>query len=433
MIGIVVDHPSRDLPSLCILASEFIKKNIKIALIPSYKIEHALLENPSLFEVIIFNFFRAENYKTILYAKSKNIKVAILDQESVAGTDGLGMANIFKNKILKKYLSCIDYYFFPSKLIMKECLKYNKNKPLNCIVTGYQRLDIVKRRITTVKEKNFVIICTNFPLVNPAFSTKKDIIDSEIKYRSENMMADKLKKNISEIELTFKNFTTEISKIINNFKKVTFVIRPHPFENAKYWKTFEKYKNCIVTNQFNSLEWIIKCSALIHIDCTTSVEASLLNKPSISPWYANKKNEDDGVFKLANECTYLCKSYTIFKKKLELAIKKKLTSKTSKNIDKFFYSPKKLSSTIIVNNILLKSCGSKKVGIIRLNLISYIKFFLEKFGGKKIHDIFLSIYRGSFVSKQRREKSFSLKQIRMYFLPSTKIIKKKFFFILSKN
>ena len=119
MIGIVVDHPSRDLPSLCILASEFIKKNKKVALIPSYKIEHALIANPNIFEVIIFNFYRLENYKTILYAKSKNIKVAILDQESVAGIDGLGMTNVFKNKILKKYLSYIDYYFFPSKLIMK--------------------------------------------------------------------------------------------------------------------------------------------------------------------------------------------------------------------------------------------------------------------------------------------------------------------------
>ena len=67
MIGIVVDHPSRDLPGLSILASEFIKKKIKVALIPSYKIEHALLENPGVFKTIIFNFYRLENYKTILY------------------------------------------------------------------------------------------------------------------------------------------------------------------------------------------------------------------------------------------------------------------------------------------------------------------------------------------------------------------------------
>lgn len=431
MIGIVVDHPSRDLPSLCILASEFIKKNKKIALIPSYKIEHALLANPNIFEVIIFNFYRLENYKTILYAKSKNIKVAILDQESVAGIDGLGMTNVFKNKILKKYLSYIDYYFFPSKLIMKECLKYNKKNPSNCIVTGYQRLDIVKKKITSVKKKNFIIICTNFPAVNPAFSTKKDIISSEIKYRGDYLVASKLKKNISEIDITFKNFTNEISKIISNFRKINFIIRPHPFENTAHWKILEKYKNCKVTNELNSLEWITKCLALIHVDCSTSVEASLLNKPSISLLYANKKNKNNAVFKLANECSYLCRSFGIFKKNLKLAIKKRLKAKISINVKKFFYSPEKLSSTIIVENILLETYNKKNLGIIKLSLISYIKFFLEKFLGEKIHDLFLAAYRGVFVYMQRKKKNFSSLQISTYVSPGIKIKKNKFFYTLS--
>jgi surface carbohydrate biosynthesis protein len=430
MIGIVVDHPSRDLPGLCILASEFIKKKIKIALIPSYKIEHALLENPKIFKVIIFNFYRVENYKTILYAKSKNIKVAILDQESVAGIDGMGLANVFKNKTLKKYLSYIDYYFFPSKKIMKECLKHNKINPSNNIVTGYQRLDIIKKKITNVTNKNFVIICTNFPSVNPGFSTTKKIIASEIKYRGNKALANKLKENTSNTNLTFKIFSNEISKIINNFKEINFIIRPHPFENKEYWKKFEKFKNCKITNNYNSLEWIQKCLALIHVDCTTSVEASLLKKPSISPWYVNK-NEANAVFKLANECSYLCKSYAILKNNLELAIKQKLKPKITKEIKKIFFSPKKLSSTIIVKNILSTRYKKLKPELTKLNLISYVKYFLERFFGNKIHDIFLSAYRGRYVSKQRMEKQFSTDLIKLYISSDVKIITKKFFFLLS--
>jgi hypothetical protein len=161
------------------------------------------------------------------------------------------------------------------------------------------------------------------------------------------------------------------------------------------------------------------------------VEATLLNKPSISLLYANKKNKDNAVFKLANECSYLCKSFEVFKKNLELAIKKKLKAKMSNNIKKFFYSPKKLSSTIIVENILLETYNKKNVGKIKLSVISYIKFFLEKFFSEKMHDIFLAAYRGWFVYMQRKKKKFSSHQISMYVSPRIKVIKNKFFYTLS--
>jgi len=434
MIGIVVDHPSRDLPNLCILSSELIKKNTNVALIPSYKIDHVLLDNPDIFKVIIFNFFRLENLKTILYAKTKNIKVAILDQESIAGIDGLGMTNVFKNKILRKYLKYIDYYFFPSKLIMKECLKYNIENPLNCIITGYQRLDLIKKKIQNIKDKNFVIICTNFPAVNPLFTTKKKIINDEIKYRSNYVLPKALKKNISEVELTFKSFTNEITKVISQFNNINFIIRPHPFENQKHWKVLEKYKNCKVTNEFNSLEWISKCIALIHIDCTTSIEASILNKPSLSLLYANKKNQTKGVFKLAHDCSYLCSSPKQVEKKLKLAIKKKLKTKKPKIIDNFFYSPNELASSIIIKNILNKSNQSKNLKInINLNFISYIKYFIEKYLGKKVHNIFLSLYRGKKIEIARKQKEISRSLIKNYINSKVSILEERFFFILKKT
>jgi surface carbohydrate biosynthesis protein len=425
MIGIVVDHPSRDLPGLCILASEFIKKKIKVALIPSYKIEHALLENPGVFKTIIFNFYRLENYKTILYAKSKNIKVAVLDQESVIGWDGLGLANYFKKPILKKNIRFIDYYFFSSKLIMKKTLKNINSRPSNCIVSGYQRLDIVKKKITNVKEKNFILICTNLPLANPKFATKKNIINDTIKYGHQNF-------NYFQFENSLINLTKELPKILNNFKQTNFIIRPHPFENEKFWKFLEKYKNCKVTNQFNSFEWISKCKALLHMDCTTSIEATLLNKPAISLFYT-QSHINKNASRLAHECSYLCKSFQEVKNKIKISIQNKLKPKNSLNARKFYFSPKKLSSTIIVENILSKSSGIKLTKDIRLDCQSYIKFFLEKYFGTKIHNFFLSLYRGRSVAKAREGKYFSKEQIRSYIDLNIKIEKKKFYFLLQRN
>jgi surface carbohydrate biosynthesis protein len=432
MIGIVVDHPSRDLPSLSILASEFIKKNIKVALIPSYKIEHALLDNPGVFKTIIFNFYRLENYKTILYAKSKNINVAVLDQESIAGHDGLGLADTFKKPALKENIKFVDHYFFPSKLIMKECLKNLISRPSNCIVSGYQRLDIVKKKKINVKEANFILICTNLPIANPGFTKKEGYITDTIKYGTKNISKEEVKKNYLQIRKSLIKLTKEIPKILNAFKSINFIIRPHPFENAKFWKFLEKYKNCKVTNKLNSFEWIIKCKALLHLDCTTSIEASLLNKPSISLLYT-QNHRNNNVFKLAHECSYLCKSLPEVKNKLKLSIENKLKPKNPLNIGRFFFSPKNLSSTIIVENILSKSNRIKFKKKIRLNLQSYIKFFLEKYFGNKFHDFFLLLYRGKFVAESRKAKYFSIEQIKNYIDLNIKIEHKKFFFTLQKK
>lgn len=427
MIGIVIDHPSRDLPGLSILAKEFLKKNKEVALIPSYKIEQALINNPNDFELIIFNFYRPENYKIVLYAKSKKIKVAILDQESVSGIDGFGMSNIFKNIKLKKYLNTIDFYFFPSKLIMNECLKHSKLLPKNCIVSGYQRLDINKKKLSNVKDENFIIICTNFPAVNPAFTTKKKIIQSEIKYRSDFVSPKALKENILEIQKTIGLMKKEISKLVNDFKKIKFVIRPHPFENLSFWKELEINKNCKVNNDYNSLEWISKSLAVIHVDCSTSIEAALSGKPALSIFYANKKNKEQGVFKLANDCSYICNSYNELKIRVTQSIRKKLKPKISKKTNKFFYSPPTLSSKIIVDSICsLNSTQEQKIKT-KLPIISYLKYFLEKFFGCRVHDFFLTLYRGYFISKQRKKKDLNKNILRKYFKDLFIIQNTKFF------
>jgi hypothetical protein len=170
----------------------------------------------------------------------------------------------------------------------------------------------------------------------------------------------------------------------------------------------------------------------LHLDCTTSIEASLLNKPSISLLYT-QNHRNNNFFKLAHECSYLCKSLPEVKNKLKLSIENKLKPKNPLNIYRFFFSPKNLSSTIIVKNILSKSKKIKLNKNIRLNFLSYIKFFLEKYFGNKFHNFFLSLYRGRFVAEAREHKYFSIEQIKSYIDLNIKIEEKKFFFVLKEK
>ena len=57
------------------------------------------------------------------------------------------------------------------------------------------------------------------------------------------------------------------------------------------WKYFNKYKNCRVLVDSSSIAWAKKTECIIHINSSSSVEASYIKIPSISlNWLINDDN-----------------------------------------------------------------------------------------------------------------------------------------------
>lgn len=78
----------------------------------------------------------------------------------------------------------------------------------------------------------------------------------------------------------FQNLLPFLSK---NFSSHTIVVRPHPSENHAPW--VEKAKglsNVKVIFEGNVNEWLIAADVMIHNNCTTGIEAFLLERPAIS-------------------------------------------------------------------------------------------------------------------------------------------------------
>jgi len=67
------------------------------------------------------------------------------------------------------------------------------------------------------------------------------------------------------------------------FAEHTILVRPHPSENNTPW--IEKAKglpNVEVVDQGNVLEWIMAADVVVHSNCVTGVEASLLGTPTVA-------------------------------------------------------------------------------------------------------------------------------------------------------
>ena len=67
------------------------------------------------------------------------------------------------------------------------------------------------------------------------------------------------------------------------FPDYTILIRPHPTEDHEVWREIAKdLPNARVAADGNVVPWLMACETLIHVGCTTAVEAAVIGTPAIA-------------------------------------------------------------------------------------------------------------------------------------------------------
>lgn len=76
------------------------------------------------------------------------------------------------------------------------------------------------------------------------------------------------------------------SRLAKHFKDVQFVLRPHPFESIASYDALAELPNFHVRQDGTSLEWISGARLLVHQNCSTAIEATMLNvEPLSMEWF----------------------------------------------------------------------------------------------------------------------------------------------------
>ena len=88
----------------------------------------------------------------------------------------------------------------------------------------------------------------------------------------------------------------------NTFPEYNFVVRPHPSENINYWTTnVGTHNNVSVINDGNVINWIMASNGLISNGCATSIESTILGKPTIGYYPIKDKIIDDPLPKTVSD------------------------------------------------------------------------------------------------------------------------------------
>lgn len=158
-------------------------------------------------------------------------------------------------------------------------------------VVGNPRMDMLRPEVrgyynsqaNAIKQEygNIILINTNFSFYNHFMDSS---LGKKVFLKSHPEMDEQFVEGwIDYQRVTFQAFVELLPLLEDKFPNYTVVLRPHPAEKHSTWHEVAKQcKNVKVVHKNNVIEWLLASEAVIHSNCTTGVEAFLLDKPVIA-------------------------------------------------------------------------------------------------------------------------------------------------------
>lgn len=287
-IGIIIDNPKRDLEHMTLVSCKLAKKGFMVFMIPMYKQRYFI--SRYRLDLILLNYLRFNNINSFIDYINLGTSVAVLDTEGTAGKDEFEFIKFISGT---RYTNLIDLYLFWGSKQLEIARKYLKIDNRRLISTGSPKIDIlIKPWVETLKKTQinpgFILINTNFPLVNPKFSfKKKDELKNLIKVGFDVETAQSI---ISDNLKSFQGMISFIKFISIKVSKEFFVVRPHPFENPDIYRSlFNNFKNIKIVHEGAANYWIKNSKCLLHVNCSTAIESVILGKKAFSLEWLNSK------------------------------------------------------------------------------------------------------------------------------------------------
>ncbi len=365
-IGLVVDHPKRDLDGIIRVACALLEKGACVYIIPLYYqgIDVPLLD----LDVILINYARPINFKLVESYFKQGIAVYVLDTEGgILSETGANSVESLPNYLLKSgYSKLLSGYLLWGNFLSNAFVKQEALRKDAIHITGCPRFDFASkklRHLLSYKKRNYILVNANFPLVNPRFvKSDKQEIEVLVKSGWNRRYVDKL---VRDQRLIIKNFLNTVHELALTFPSRHFLIRPHPFENKKKYKDyFSGLKNVSVDGNGSVLNVIKNSALLLHLNCGTSVEAVMLKRLPISMEFLNTPHMANHS-KLPSKISVKARSINHLKQiinNIDITYKKFEFDKVYKNhIYRFFHLNDGHSANRVANILFKKEHKNKSV------------------------------------------------------------------------
>jgi len=286
-ICLIVDNPLRDLDGMVLLGWTLAQQGAEVFLVPMYQ---QVTEIAALMpDLVLFNYSRANNKDLIRICSESGILVGVLDTEGGVFTD---VEEKLINIVAKSYPEYIDLYclwgqrqydsFVSHKILPEDKLR----------LTGCPRFDFCVEPWRSalprigIDGKPMILVNTCFPNLFPRFQRCfEDEINISIQVGLDETT---VRESARQCCLVWAEMINAVAGLAESFPEAIFVIRPHPFESQRiYDQLFKTISNIKVIQKGTSMPWVNSALLLIQRNCSTAIEANLLDVETVSLEWIN--------------------------------------------------------------------------------------------------------------------------------------------------
>ena len=288
--------------------------------------------------------------------KKNNCKITVIDEEG--GFINNNFNTWIKERFSPQSVELTDKIFTWGTMDYKKFVNYFKKFKNKFSPTGNPRIDFWRKefdyfyknqKLDQIKSKdNFILLASNFGALFHEHRTWQ-----EINLLRELNLFDRGREEFLIYE--FKSFQIRLAakfvkvfrKISKKFNNLKIVIRPHPTESTKAWKSIiGDDKNIHVINDGAIGKWIRKANLVIHNSCTSGVESYVTNTPTIA--YRPLKSNFEKKFPNSLSVN-IFDEQNLLKKIDQIINKKKNFNTKTKKLSNYFYN---LEDNFAFDNII---------------------------------------------------------------------------------
>jgi surface carbohydrate biosynthesis protein len=288
-VGIITDHPKRDLAGAVMTAAALGRRGYRSSIIPLYE---QAVDVPLLgLDALIVNFARPANIELVAGYRALGLPVYVLDTEGGVLTESGAnspekLARFVRSSGFSELLA--GYLFWGSTL--RDAFVRLSGLPADRLhVTGCPRFDFASPRwweLLDFDRTGYVLVNANFPLVNPLFVRSPE--DERNALVAAGWDRDYVDQMLVDLRRILAEYLVTVRAAAARFKETTIVVRPHPFERSRtYEEAFEGLANVVVDGRGSVMNVIRNSRCVVHLNCGTSIEATMLRRVPLSLEFLN--------------------------------------------------------------------------------------------------------------------------------------------------
>ena len=288
-VCLVLDNPLRDLDGLILLAWQLAARGAEAYLIGMYEQAADVAQIGA--DVVVANYVRANNRDLLAAYRRRGLRTVVLDTEGAPGNSSDMLADSVRRQRASNLVD--EYLVWGSD--QRATFVRSGAMPANRVhATGCPRFDFCadpwRRTLDCPQgvEPGYVLVNTNFPIVHPRFSgSVAHEVAGAVAVGYEAGFVDRYVVEARRAHAAMLECVAALSRRLPN---VRFVVRPHPFECAEPYRRLESAGNVHVRQDGTAIQWLHYAAALVHLNCSTALEAVMLDREPLCPEWINSED-----------------------------------------------------------------------------------------------------------------------------------------------